>query len=248
MMLAMNDHLTIFVSFIVFGLINNVLLPTFGLLAAYKNLDKDKKLQWDSRTTSTIHAIPTTVVAFIVVFIRTKEQNDLTWLNDPLSTWNVAFSCGYFMADIISMSIYRKKVGGSPGFMAHHVVSVLAYNLCITQGYLSYYANFRILSEASTPFLNFRWKLHLVDKSDSSLYFWNGILLVATYFACRIIPIPFFWRSVYHLITTPNYIAGVGPAAHYSWLGGCFVLDVLNIYWFYLLASKAMTIIKKKEN
>lgn len=242
-----DDYWTVLYSCIFFFTLNHLVLPSFYVFQSFKSLSEDKKLQWDSRTTSSIHAAFVSVVGLYVVFFKTKSDSDLTWLNEPISTWNVAVSCGYLFADVISMTIYFKRVGGELGFFVHHFVACCGYLLSITQGYLSYYANFRIISEASSPFLNFRWQLYTAGMEKSLLYTINGFCLLFTYFFCRIVPIPYFWKSVYLLAKTESYTTGVGPVGHYGWLSVCAVLDVLNMYWFNILVMKSLKVLKKLQ-
>jgi len=241
----MNDFITVAASTVFFSIVFYIIYPRFSLVSGYYRLPSKKRQEWDSRTTSTLHAVIVGILAVIVVF-RTKSGTNLTWLEDPLSTFNVAFSCGYLITDVIAMGIYYNEIGGTVGYMTHHIISIYAYLLCITQGYLSYYANFRIISEASTPLLNFRWKLYVTGHEKSSLYFWNGMALLLIFFICRIIPIPIFWASIYQLQKTEIYLTSVGPIVHYLWLGVCLILDVLNLYWFTLLCKRSFQFLRVK--
>jgi len=226
------------------------ILPRIPKINSYKNL-KGKQKEWNSRTQSTIHAVVVTLVG-LVVMSRADHFGDTMWLLDPLSFHNVAFSLGYIIEDLLLVFCYWKEVGGSIGFVWHHVIAAAGYTLCLNNSFLSYYANFRIISEMSTPFLNFRWKIYISGNENSPLYLWNGMLLLTTFFVVRIVPIPFLWASVYKLVHSESYINGISTTVHYTWLGLTAGLDILNIYWFNLLMRRALSALApkkvKKEN
>lgn len=233
---------------ILFAILEFTILPSVTLFQVYHTLSTRKKLEWNSRTMSSIHAIIVAAIGLIVIFWRTTSESDKTWLNDPLATFNIALSTGYLLTDLVYIFVFSPNVAGDSGFIIHHTISISAFLLSITQGYLSYYANFRIISEASTPFLNFRWNLYTIGNEKSSMYFWNGIALLVAFSLCRIIPIPYFWYDVYYLVQTESYKTSVGPGAHVGWLGVCFVLDILNLHWFTLLVKRSLKFLQVKED
>jgi len=231
-------------SFLFFAALHFI-LPRIPKINSYKNLNGKKK-EWDSRTQSTIHAVVVSLVGLVVMW-RADHFGDTMWLLDPLSFHNVAFSLGYILEDLLLVYYYGKEVGGSIGFIFHHVMAAAGYTLCLNGRFLSYYANFRIISEMSTPFLNFRWKIYISGNEKSPLYFWNGILLITTFFVVRIAPMPFMWASVYKLLNSESYINGISTTVHYTWLGLTLGLDILNVYWFNLLVRRAISAFSPKN-
>jgi len=101
-----------------------------------------------------------------------------------------------------------------------------------TQRYLVYWANFKLLAEFSTIFLNLRWALSTVNMKKKKLYFVNGLCLTASFFLCRIMLIPIFYNQVLGTIFTSVYKASMSRFEHYSWLLMSLTLDFLNIVWF----------------
>jgi hypothetical protein len=42
-----------------------------------------------------------------------------------------------------------------------------------------------LLWECSTPFVFMRWGLHTLGRTDSKLYLYNGLTMMAVFFLCR---------------------------------------------------------------
>jgi len=61
-----------------------------------------------------------------------------------------------------------------------------------------WFANFRLLSELSTPFLNFRWMMQQRGIRDSVLYNLNRLVFFGVFALCRIVTIPRYWLTVYN--------------------------------------------------
>lgn len=53
--------------------------------------------------------------------------------------------------------------------------------------FVNYYASTFILYELSSPFLNIHWFCDKLNKTGSTIQFVNGIVLLCTFFSCRII-------------------------------------------------------------
>lgn len=92
-------------------------------------------------------------------------------------------------------------------------------------------ALFRLTSEASTPFLNFRWFLLTLNKKDSRLYLINGILLIVVFFLVRIVTILPLWTIFYSLMSTPTWDL-IELKYKFICVFSSAPLDFLNVYWF----------------
>ena len=101
---------------------------------------------------------------------------------------------------------------------------------------LVWFANVRLLSELSTPFVNLRWMLLQVNMKESIFYSINRKLTFYAFVLVRIIPIPIWWSAyAYHFgseefknlhILTKLTIVLSGLA-----------LDFLNLTWCMKLAK-----------
>lgn len=94
-----------------------------------------------------------------------------------------------------------------------------------------YLALFRLTSEASTPFLNFRWLLLTLNKKTSRLYLINGIILTIVFFLVRIVTILPNWIIFYWCMQTPVW-ALIELKYVFICVFSSAPLDVLNVYWF----------------
>ena len=165
-----------------------------------------------------------------MIFIEQPE--DMVWFAPPYGKRNIAVCMGFLLADTFLMLLYWKNIGGTVGHVIHHAVAVTAYTLCLHNGYLTYFANFRLIAELSTSFLNLRWILSAIGEKNSVIYYYNGLTLTATFFLSRIAVIPYFYYLVYVLIQTDSYKMGVGSSVHIVWIAICIILDILNMAWF----------------
>ncbi len=52
---------------------------------------------------------------------------------------------------------------------------------------------------------NHRWMLSVSEMKYTRRYFYNGIIMTATFFISRIFLAPFFWRSALGMISTDVY-------------------------------------------
>lgn len=120
---------------------------------------------------------------------------------------------------------------------------------------MNYYASTFILYELSSPFLNFHWFFDKLNLTGSKRQLVNGILLLATFFGCRLCWGTYqslrvyqdMWFAVHH---TPGATYGKTESAIHDelmqyndvevlplWLGITYlasnlVLNALNFYWF----------------
>jgi len=126
----------------------------FKRYTLYIGLSESQKLEWNSRVVSSAHAAVVTFRALFVVLF--KHPKDLVWGGDAFAFHTIAITTGYIVADLIMLMIYQKKIGGTWGIVIHHAITIQAYMLCLVKGYLVYFANYKLLAEASTVFLNLR--------------------------------------------------------------------------------------------
>ena len=114
-----------------------------------------------------------------------------------------------------------------------------------------------MLYELSTPFLNIHWFLDKLGQTGSTLQLYNGILLIVTFFLCRVVWGTYqsvliysdIWTALTH--ASASSIAegkcggkevgtgrGIGCQGDLPmWLVGVYlvgntVLSLLNVYWF----------------
>ncbi|XP_029696542.1 TLC domain-containing protein 4-B isoform X3 [Takifugu rubripes] len=155
---------------------------------------------------------------------------------DPsLVKLNVAITCGYLLYDLVLLACNWGTMGDS-FFVCHHLAAIYAYTYVLTRGVLPYFANFRLISELSTPFVNQRWFFEALKYPRShQLVVLNGIAMTAVFFMVRIAVMPSYWARVFASFGTRDFeLLGLG--AQVAWIMSCVVLDILNIAWMYKIA------------
>jgi hypothetical protein len=82
------------------------------------------------------------------------------------------------------------------------------------------------LAEMSTPFLNISWLLNYLKLDNSLPLSLCGIILLVTFFFCRIILGPFlFYHMIYNWTSEPRFL-------FYINVGIVLFFIVMNMYWF----------------
>ncbi|XP_029102662.1 transmembrane protein 56-B-like isoform X3 [Scleropages formosus] len=125
---------------------------------------------------------------------------------------------------------------GDGFFVCHHLAALYAYGYVLSRGVLPYFANFRLISELSTPFVNQRWFFEVlsVPRTDR-LVVANGIMMTVVFFLVRIAVIPSYYSRVVATFGTPAFVRlGLGPQV--AWIVSSVCLDVLNTIWMYKIA------------
>ncbi|XP_044299531.1 TLC domain-containing protein 4-like isoform X2 [Varanus komodoensis] len=161
------------------------------------------------------------------------KQNEWNSRGDPwLVKLNVAVTCGYLLYDLLLLVRYWKTLGDSL-FVCHHLAALYAYGYVLSHGVLPYFANFRLLSELSTPFVNLRWFLDVAGWPHSSwLVLANGLAMMVVFFMVRIAVIPSYYAQVYSWYGTLEY-ERLGLGVQLAWIGPSLALEVLNLIWMY---------------
>jgi hypothetical protein len=131
----------------------------------------------------------------------------------------------------------RAYGGASPYvlFLIHHTLSLAAWPYAVTSGRCVYFVNYFLVSEVTNFNMSLRWFLMKCGKEGGRVYFWNGILWIPLFFTIRIAVIP-------RLVTA--YFAGDWSelGANETWAARLLlpVPILLNVYWFWLIASTAI--------
>ncbi|CAK8689638.1 unnamed protein product [Clavelina lepadiformis] len=215
-----------------FILLTKVIIPkTCSQYLKHEKLSENQKSEFALRMSSNFHAILVSCICLYLILFDETIRTDPVWGYSELVATNLTITVGFLLADLLVMSSSFEAAGGSWTLCFHHVGSIYAYSLAIRNGVLLYFANFRLLAEISTPFVNARWCLATLNMKDNKLYFINGVLMAAVFFLCRIAIMPFFYYMAWQVISTESY-QRVSFPIHVSWLGICLMLDVFNCIWF----------------
>ncbi|XP_017311789.1 TLC domain-containing protein 4-B isoform X2 [Ictalurus punctatus] len=172
-----------------------------------------------------------------------NKLNEWNSRGDPnLVKLNVAITCGYLLYDLLLLASNWSTMGDS-FFVCHHLAALYAYGYVLTRGVLPYFANFRLISELSTPFVNQRWFFEsLAYPRSHRLVVANGVAMAVAFFLVRIAVMPPYWAKVFETFGTPAF-ERLGLGAQVAWIVSCVCLDVLNVVWMYKIARGCYRVI-----
>ncbi|KAI9745112.1 MAG: hypothetical protein M1818_001390 [Claussenomyces sp. TS43310] len=234
----------------------------------YPHFSRRTKLSWDTHATSLLQCLSITALA-LFVFSRDEERREMG-LAGRIWGYSGAIGAvqglveGYFCWDLIFCVLHYRDIG--PGDLLH-AISVLIITSLGFRPFANYYGLNFILYEISNPFMNLHWFFDKVNMTGSWAQFYNGIVLLVSFFCCRIL-----WgtyqtvsisRDLWMTLTTnvdPRLLKGLpvptvamptytvetfafpGTMTLPSWLvliylGGNTALTFLNVYWFSLMVK-----------
>ncbi|KAL7944535.1 TLC domain-containing protein [Trichoderma barbatum] len=220
----------------------------------YSKLSRKRRLNWDAHVVSFIQSTLINIIAIWVMFVD-QERNDMDqeeriWGYTGASGMVQALAAGYFVWDLFVTSLNLDVFG--LGTLAHAIAALLVYTLGF-RPFVNYYGCVFILWELSTPFLNIHWFFDKVNMTGSRAQLYNGILLLFSFFSCRLIYGTFqsycVFRDMWPAINAhPAKLFTQSPVMEFataettvpSWLAVSYLmsnltLNTLNFYWFIMM-------------
>ncbi|KAI1202442.1 TLC domain-containing protein [Nemania serpens] len=231
--------------------------------AQYGALSRSKKLNWDVHVVSLVQSTTINALALWVIYVD-EERGQMDWRE---RLWGYtggsgmiqALAAGYFLWDLFITAANVNIFG--LGMLAHAVSALLVYSFGF-RPFVNYYSSVFILWELSSPFLNVHWFFDKLGMTGSRAQLYNGIVLIATFFSCRLV-----WGTYQSFLVYRDLWAGIhqGPnvlavseaeaadlPARYAdsmqfvttsaavplWLAAIYIgsnltLNSLNFYWFF---------------
>ncbi|PYI06410.1 DUF887-domain-containing protein [Aspergillus sclerotiicarbonarius CBS 121057] len=173
----------LFIHFILSPVLSPLLFPRY-----YPKLNPRTKLNWDVHVVSLVQSTFINAMALWVMFVD-DERNSMTTgerIYGYTGTCGLvsAFAAGYFVYDLIVSTIYIKLFGVG---MLFHAISALWVFSFGFRPFVNFYSPVFILYELSSPFLNIHWFLDKVNLTGSKIQWYNGMLLLFTFFSCRLV-------------------------------------------------------------
>ncbi|CAH1772737.1 unnamed protein product [Owenia fusiformis] len=216
-------------------------------IPGYNFLAPDKQVEWNSRINSNVHCALVNTMVVYALLMDDELHRDPIWANSAVVKYECAIVVGYMASDQIIMSVYHFATGSEYLlYLLHHGATIYAYYYVMTYSTFPYFANFRLLCEFSTPFVNQRWFMDALGcKRSSPAFIANGLGLTVAFFLVRIASIPFYWHKVYTVYGT-DYYWSVGNI-HYVMVTSCVTLDILNVFWFSKLLKGARKVLMNKN-
>lgn len=236
----------IFASFTFYFIIQQLSGPIFSIIMGprYTKLSKSTRVNFDVHVTSMVQCF----VSFALMVPHLNNPHWVNRLNDPANSLLgstdfgglvCALTVGYFIWDLYVCAKYFSLFG--VGFLFHGFAAMYAF----ATGFVPYcqpWAGPFLTFELSTPFVNINWfasKLPAGTFSEKTIII-NGILLMVTFFIVRIV-----WGFYAVSQLAVDMLASldqVNKLLPISLLVLNFLLNSLNVFWFY----KMVMIARKK--
>ncbi|XP_063110706.1 TLC domain-containing protein 4 [Cavia porcellus] len=208
----------------------------------FRSLSLEKKIEWNSRVVSTCHSLGVGILALYICFFDEPTRADPLWGDSLLVKLNIATASGYLISDLLIL-IYYWKVIGDKFFIIHHCTAIYAYFSVLRCEVLLYVANFRLLAELSSPFVNQRWFFEVLNYPKfSKANVINGILMTVVFFIVRIAVMLPFYSFLYSVYGTEPYIR-MGFVIQCTWFITCIILDVMNVMWMIKISKGCIKVI-----
>ncbi|KAI5864986.1 TLC domain-containing protein [Durotheca rogersii] len=172
-----------FVGSVVSPVVSRRLFP-----AQYSALPRGKRLSWDVHVVSLVQSTTINALALWVMFADDERRNmdlqERIWGYTGAAAMIQALAAGYFVWDLIITASHVHIFG--LGMLAHAISALLVYSFGF-RPFVNYYSCNFILWELSSPFLNIHWFFDKLGMTGSRAQLYNGILLIFTFFCCRLV-------------------------------------------------------------
>ncbi|XP_028800501.1 transmembrane protein 56-like [Neltuma alba] len=216
------------------------------LFKGYGKLSSAKRMEWNNRGISTVHALFVAFSSFYLLIMLDMFHEDsydelIVNRSSDLSDTVLGISVGYFLTDL-AMILWEFPVLGGLEYVLHHGLSLFSIILSLLSGRGQIYVLMVLLSESTTPFVNLRWYLDVAGLKNSKLYIGNGVALFLSWLIARILLFIFFFA---HMWIHFDEIRGIYALGFYSLIGVPPVLAMMNVVWFWKIAKGLFRTISK---
>ncbi|KAI0398410.1 TLC domain-containing protein [Xylariaceae sp. FL0594] len=154
----------------------------------YGALSKTKKLNWDVHVVSLVQSTSINALALWVMYVdqerKQMDWQERLWGYSGASAMIQAMAAGYFVWDLFITAANVNIFG--LGMLAHAVSALLVYSFGF-RPFANFYSCTFILWELSSPFLNMHWFFDKLGMTGSRAQLYNGLVLIATFFSCRLV-------------------------------------------------------------
>jgi len=222
------------VTSIAWTLLTWVIMPQVWRLTplkkVYEKQSAEAKIDLNARVTAATHAaIVFCMSAYAILFVDEFEWWDV-YTYCAIAEYGLTLSGGYFLSDMIVCVKLKHYYPEAIHYMVHHVVSICGIVLSLRDQGAMWFVCCRLLTELSTPFVNLKFMLLLVDQAKSALYTLNEHIAFWCFIISRPLLSPFFWyRTFYHWNSSAFW--SMDPLLLTFWLVSATGLDILNSLW-----------------
>uniref|UniRef100_A0A061QSV5 Tlc domain-containing protein n=1 Tax=Tetraselmis sp. GSL018 TaxID=582737 RepID=A0A061QSV5_9CHLO len=187
-----------------------------------------------------VHNMVALPLAFYLLLFEPALREDPFYASTPLAYRLVVWSAGYFVHDVVNV-VSNYDLEGF-GFLVHSFFCCALFCYGVFTMQCQYFGASFLTWEFSTPFVHLRWFLFEMGLKDSRLYFYNGLAMIASFFAARnVLGLYFsyvFWAASELELGSPR--PGGFPAwGVHSFRAANVCLNLLNAFWLFKMLTKA---------
>lgn len=218
------------------------------------------------RLVSAIHASLATAAGVTVVSSCRDVMRDNHWLVNTFAL----FGAPYMACDIFAMYLshyHTQRVRGHKSLYGHHSLQTvrafllkdwmlvlhhltlllvfMPITLFLRRGLGDFFIGCFFITECSTPFVSLGKILIQLGQDDTRLHRINGIIVLVTFFLCRILIFPFMYWTYGQKFRLPLHKVPFNLPLHCN-LGNLVILAP-QIYWFILLLKKARRLYQRQS-
>ena len=231
---------TFLTSLVLSVILPKLLVPLFKMVEPrYKNIPAKQRTHFSTLSSSTLHAIISSIMAVYLLWSGSMEPNRV-FSKTPLGFTVLQISYGYFIGDFI-VCLLDPVLRNDAGSMLHHIAGIVSITLGLFyQGKLMFYIVYRLVSELSTPCVNLWWYHHQLGNKEGFWYLFASVGMVVAFLLVRILPIPWHWYALVQTLQIPQCSVVIPFHWRVYIVGVYIVFDTLNLYWFYKLMKGAL--------
>ncbi|CAH2078514.1 unnamed protein product [Thlaspi arvense] len=218
-------------------------------IKSYSALTNMKRIEWNNRGISTVHAIIISFMAIYFVFFSDlfSDQRGLQGLmvfrSSPISNFGLGVSVGYFLADLGMIIWFYPSLGGSE-YIFHHCLSGVGVAYSLFSGEAQLYTYMVLISEVTTPEINLRWYLDIAGLKRSKAYLINGVAIVLAWLIARIL---LFIYMFYHVYIHYDQVVLMHTFGYLLVFAVPIALSVMNLMWFGKIVKGLKRILEKGQ-
>lgn len=201
---------------------------------------KGEKGYWAASLVSTVHAFVIVIVCICAVW----QEPSLIYSSEffrgtSLSLLAMQIFLGYIFCDVLISLYYNARWPGWIANMIHHFCVAIVWSQALLGEYAHGVAIVLMTMEFTTPFINLRWFLAKTNKSDGSLYFVNGILMIVMWFIFRIVGYIFAAWLLYN--QREGLLSESVPIFNQVVFVTTFLIGfLLMVFWFHKMVTGAL--------
>ncbi|KAI8629296.1 TLC domain-containing protein [Xylariaceae sp. FL1651] len=181
------------------------LLSSYLFPAQYAALSGSKRLNWNVHVVSFVQSTTINILALWVMYAdqerKQMDWQERLWGYTGAAAMIQALAAGYFLWDLFVTAANVNIFG--LGMLAHAISALLVYSFGF-RPFVNYYSCNFILWELSSPFLNIHWFFDKLGMTGSRAQLYNGLVLIATFFSCRLV-----WGTYQSVLVGYDIWAGI---------------------------------------